>query len=444
MGVILDSMAKAAGEREFQKKYDRDLPIYTYYYSFVPNYAINDVITSVRNSSMMAMVNNGYSSAAEAKAVTSLRDRKDSELDTAAPPTTDINELLYCLEYWEGKQHRPELISKRLFNTLAFCSKAIPSDNLDKAVKRIIEATNKFHYCYLHMIDKSGKSLQATAEWANDYYVTGETTGLGYGIITNSISHALLYEAMDRKERDRQYGAQIARAHRVSESVARDRRAQNLSDLKSFYGDYIKDIKSTVKEAFSYKKSDDYDPDLKMKMNGTWLPVKEVIDQEIKKTKETQQRILEEERKKAARSTPEAKKKRKIIYSTIAAVIIVISAFLLVLGNNNKNKAYQIEKALPNHTYISSSGEITIGKSYTDSEVHIGDRYYDGYVDTDSSPLGVYFVFNWRHKDGKYSSTKFIEVRMKIVEINEKNVPTKLKLDKYNAFETEDLEFVLK
>ena len=443
MGVILDGLAEQAAKRSYEKTYQTNVPKYKYFYSFVPDFAIDDIISSKAKTSLMTGLNNGYTPPGESTAVASLRERKETIEDTAAPPTTDIDELLRYLHYWVEKKHRPELITKRLLNTVSFCSQAISEEEMKKCVAKIVKATNTFHSKYLGMIDSTGKTLQRMSEVYNDHYVTGETTGLGFGLITSSVSHALLYEAMDRKERDRQIGSQMASAYRASKSSALEHERENFINLESYYSDYSNHIQNAVKDAYRNIKPDFYDSQLKERMDKIWLPVKQKIDQDIKRTEEIRKRELEEEQKKAARSTPEAKRKRRIIYSTIAGVIIVIAAFVVVLGNNNKKKADLIQKALPNHTYVSPSGEIALDESdfATGAKVHIGDRYYRGYVTTDSSPLAVYVVFNWREEEyfSNYSS-----IKIKVVEINEKYVPTKLKLNELNAFETNDLEFVLK
>lgn len=395
MGIILDSIAKKAGKKSYEKEVARDKPRYDFYYSFVPTDSIEDVVSSISRTQIMASLNNSYGSAGDTPALIDLKKRIDNEADFATPPTKDIDELKKYLDYWIKNYDRPELVTKRLLKTLLYCSTAMDTDAVEKSVADIVQATNNFHKIYLNMLDSTGKAFEHSSKALHDHYVTGETTGLGFGLITNSVSHALLYQAWDQKERNNQMMAQTAAVYRASKSMAEDRLVENTAMIKKLYSQYSDSVKKAVVTVYkTINVEGTFDEKLESSMNITWLPVKKKIDEAIKWEHDAPKRA-EEERKQ--------KEQEKLNNKKFLAVCGIVAVILAVLTGINAIKAPKVKTAIEDKWYKAENGD----------SVHI-----DGYYEIKYSPIGLSIELS----RGMYSEPLKLDVRG----LDENDVPKKL------------------
>ena len=395
MGIIIDSIAKKAGEKSYEKELARDKPRYDFYYSFVPTDSIKDIVSSISKAKLMASLNNSFGSAGDTPALLDLEKRKDREADFATPPTKDIVELRKYLDYWLKEYDRPELITKRLLKTLMYCSTAMNPKAVEKSVTDIVQATEYFHKIYLNMLDSTGKAFEHSSKALYDHYVTGETTGLGFGLITNSVSHALLYEAWDQKERNNQLMAQRVSVYTTSKSIAEDKLVANTAKIKELYSQYSDIVIKAVVSA--YKTIDvkgTFDDKLAKSMNLTWLPVKKKIDEAIKWEQDAPKRA---EEKRKQKEQEKFNNKKFLVMCGIVAVV------LAVLTGINAIKAPKVKTAIEDKWYEAENGD----------SVHI-----DGYYEIKYSPFGLSIELS----RGMYSEPLKLDVR----EVDENDVPKKL------------------
>ena len=406
MGIILDSIAKRAGHKSYEMERARDKPRYDFYYSFVPTDSIDEVVSAIARVQIMASLNNSYGSAGDTPALMDLKNRNDSEADFATPPTKDIVELRKYLDYWVKKYDRPELITKRLLKTLLYCATAMNTKAVEKSVTDIVQATEYFHKTYLKMLDSTGKAFELSSKALHDHYVTGETTGLGFGLITNSVSHALLYQAWDQKERNNQLMAQTASVSRASKSIAEDRLVANTAKIKELYSQYSGTVIKAVVSAYeTIDVNGTFDENIGKSMNDSWLPVKKKIDEAIKWEQDAPKRA-EEKRKQ--------KEQEKINNKKFLVACGVVAVILAVLTGINAIKAPKVEAALDGHSYSRSNGDTY---SFSDGEIsYKGDT---GKYDVTFSPFGLsikgHFYTGWNY-----------EYNLQIKDLNKDYLPARL------------------
>lgn len=158
----------------------------------------------------------------------------------------DINK---AIDTWFESWTSVDIIEKRVLYAIGNIMK--DKTKAEKAATLILGLGVKYHKRieepFLRMIDNNIK----ISNKKYDEYVTGETTGLGFGIITTSMAQAALYQAIDIHERNKQISYQQARASRIGKSFSKALVAKIYNPMLGLYaGRYRNELKKAVNLIF--------------------------------------------------------------------------------------------------------------------------------------------------------------------------------------------------
>jgi hypothetical protein len=107
-----------------------------------------------------------------------------------------------------------------------------------------------FNTKYMKELNDYNKSMGIAADYFEKHYVSGEASGLGFGVITNSVASALLYDIMNANEIKRQLSYQHGAAANITGTFNEERAERLRSNVAELYSQFRRDINAAVDEAF--------------------------------------------------------------------------------------------------------------------------------------------------------------------------------------------------
>lgn len=138
-----------------------------------------------------------------------LDEEKKRKEEESSENTVELKTKTELLEYVDKAQRdsiRPEIVSRVLRDNI----EAHFSEQSDVISSQITRCEGSFDKEYRALM---GKMRQAQSNVSSSvrarHNSSGTSTGLGFGIITNSPSQAILYETMDAHERKKQRGSNV-------------------------------------------------------------------------------------------------------------------------------------------------------------------------------------------------------------------------------------------
>lgn len=138
--------------------------------------------------------------------------------------------FIKLLDIWFEAYVSPEVIQTRINKYL----------EKDYQKKRINEITKSYYCNQNNMVSSMSQRLNKVLDNHSQQVSAIQTTGLDFGIVTNSVSSAVLYDVMNNKEHQKQYNAQanpiLKRTNRQLSSL----KEEITIDSDSIYNDYKK------------------------------------------------------------------------------------------------------------------------------------------------------------------------------------------------------------
>lgn len=162
----------------------------------------------------------------------------------------------FMMNSWIGDQLRPELLAEKTCALLEFCYSKISCISIGKKnshkeemQKKLLEVFIEFHETYFSLINAQQYYAESIRQMSYSQNMTG-TTGLGFGLITNSISHALLYDFMNAREHNKQYQRNIYN-YRNSVNLSMAHSASDMRiKVEALYDQLIENLDDFFKELF--------------------------------------------------------------------------------------------------------------------------------------------------------------------------------------------------
>ena len=155
--------------------------------------------------------------------------------------------------------HNPEKISEYFFeNANHFpCEESVLGKIKQEFFKKITEFNKEIDKLYVELWDDFAKRDESIMELNISIlknHKEKETTGLGFGIITNSASHTMLYSAMDADEREYQ---RLSNAPRLASTEEEDnKKLQEIYDkIITIYNTFMQNIRTILSNESLYKRN---------------------------------------------------------------------------------------------------------------------------------------------------------------------------------------------
>lgn len=154
----------------------------------------------------------------------------------------------------------PEKISEYFFETANHfpCEESVLGKTKHEFSKEITEFNKKIDKLYVELWDDFAKRDESILKLNISIlknHKEKEATGLGFGLITNSASHALLYSALDADEREYQ---RLSNAPRLASTEEGDnKKLQEIYDkIITIYNKFIEDIRIILSNELLYERNE--------------------------------------------------------------------------------------------------------------------------------------------------------------------------------------------
>ena len=183
----------------------------------------------------------------------SIKTKKERVYYTAERVTELVNSFA-------AAYHSPEKISVYFFkNANHFpCEESVLGEIKQEFSKKITEFNKKIDKLYVELWNDFAKRDESITKLNISIlknHKEKETTGLGFGLITNSASHAMLYSAMDADERKYQ---RLSNAPRLASTEEEDnKKLQEIYDkIITIYNKFIEDIRIILSNELLYERNE--------------------------------------------------------------------------------------------------------------------------------------------------------------------------------------------
>lgn len=183
---------------------------------------------------------------AECKALLKESKIRESFIENYKCKKMNQGELFSEIDLWIAERVRPEVIQKRLFECLEMITNSKTDEEKAKILAPIIEATLIFNSGYFKYMDDKDGWEEMTRSIAEKQYNNISVKGLGFGLITSSVSNAVLFSAMDTLEKHKQIRNQTSAIWSKTNSIEK-KQADEL--YKKIMELYRQDYKNKIREA---------------------------------------------------------------------------------------------------------------------------------------------------------------------------------------------------
>ena len=188
----------------------------------------------------------------ESRAIIDVREKRENEhISTNIQGHHTLDDTLSLVVEWIINYERPDIIQAKLIKILN--NEITTKDNNKKAeiFLPIIEATDQFIRQYDAFWGITNNLYKERNSIAHQDYLNRQAEGLGFGIITTSVSNAALFTALDTYEKQKQLKKQETNIWSNMNSFSTGSIEVLYRKIKDLYeNQYSKKIQKAIKKAF--------------------------------------------------------------------------------------------------------------------------------------------------------------------------------------------------
>ncbi|WP_248405876.1 SHOCT domain-containing protein [Butyrivibrio fibrisolvens] len=245
---LFEWIAGLGAESRVQAAIDKALPRWLYIYRFMPK----GYLDALYESAFRRGISNATTAdaAAEVKAINQIRQDMEHETVSNIPTMENASIAHGQLANWLTMNTRPELILRYFIIGLGPVIDKKPETKQKEILNEIAIPCKDFNTKYMKELNDYNKSMGIAADYFEKHYVSGEASGLGFGVITNSVASALLYDIMNANEIKRQLSYQHGAAANITGTFNEERAERLRSNVAELYSQFRRDINAAVDEAF--------------------------------------------------------------------------------------------------------------------------------------------------------------------------------------------------
>lgn len=245
---LLESFWAMGAKKRLEEAVEQALPRWLYIYQFMPKGYINALFDNaskrgLRNASTANVV-------AELRAIEEIENRMNTETMPEIPSFETADIAREQMSKWLHMSIRPELFLEYSVVGLSVILSTLCESAQERVLSPIVSPCKTFNTDYIIKLNRYNNSMGDAADYYYKQYVTGDVPGLGFGIITTSVSSALLYDVMNANEIQRQLRLRRGEAA-MTTSMINDDFAETLEkDVSDLYETFGKSIIEAVDEVF--------------------------------------------------------------------------------------------------------------------------------------------------------------------------------------------------
>ena len=221
-----------------------------YHYATSKNYYLERIERELRRK----VINNNYSFYEDEGLVNEMKERENERVECIVAGNEE--QLKNIVENLLENKVRPELIGKALEGYVKNSENKTIIRNRDKFLLKLKRYGNEFDNAYSRIMhDKDESQVKYYNERTEENNDSSSPTGLGFGIISTSVSKTLIYQGMQKREIEKQIEGQKSEYESKVISLTGKEVCKQLENVELIYRKFGNKVIEEISSLFNFETS---------------------------------------------------------------------------------------------------------------------------------------------------------------------------------------------